>query len=189
MHKVIESYLSEVAAHLSALPTKQRTEELREMRLHLENAVIVSRELGQSEEEAAQSIVAQFGTPKDLGENVVQVWRRGEKRKKEIKMKKRIVFGTSSVLVLTATAWLVFMVAMVSRVLFPKNQIIIHASEGASLKVQHGVVQVLSAGSSGTGVEQFHSSTFFVAIAVPFVLLVGFAVVGCCSMLRPSRAA
>ncbi len=80
MHKVIESYLSEVAAHLSALPTKQRTEELREMRLHLENAVIVSRELGQSEEEAAQSIVAQFGTPKDLGENVVWAWRREQTR-------------------------------------------------------------------------------------------------------------
>ena len=103
-------------------------------------------------------------------------------------MKKRIIFGASSVLVLTATAWLVFMMAMVSRVLFPKDQLLIHASEGASLKVQHGVVQVLSAGSNGTGVEQFHSA-FFVALVVPFVLLVGFAAVGCCSMLRSARTA
>lgn len=82
MHKLIEQYLSEVAAKLGPMPTKQRTEELREMRLHLENAVIVSRELGQSEEEAAQSIIAQFGAPKELGENVVWAWRREEKLNK-----------------------------------------------------------------------------------------------------------
>jgi uncharacterized membrane protein len=76
MHSLLESYLSEVAAQLSALPAKQRNEELREMRAHLENAVFVSRELGQSEEEAAQNVVAQFGGPKDLGENVVWAWRR-----------------------------------------------------------------------------------------------------------------
>jgi len=77
MHSQLESYLSEVAAHLSALPAKQRSEEMREMRAHLENAVIVSRELGQSEDEAAQNIVVQFGMPQDLGENVVWAWRRG----------------------------------------------------------------------------------------------------------------
>ncbi len=82
MHSLLEDYLSEVAAHLGALPIKQRNEELREMRAHLENAVIVSRELGQSEEEAAQNAVAQFGTPQDLGENVVWAWRREEKLNK-----------------------------------------------------------------------------------------------------------
>ena len=82
MHILLETYLSEVAAHLSALPPSRRSEELREMRTHLENAVIVNRELGQSEEEAAQNAVAQFGTPQDLGENVVWAWRRGETRSK-----------------------------------------------------------------------------------------------------------
>jgi uncharacterized membrane protein len=77
MHSLLESYLSEVAAQLSALPVKRRNEELREMRAHLENAVVVSRELGQSEDEAAQGIVAQFGTPRDLGDNLVWAWRRG----------------------------------------------------------------------------------------------------------------
>ncbi len=82
MNLLLETYLSEVAAHLSALPVKRRTEELHEMRLHLENAVIVSRELGQSEEEAAQNIVAQFGKPKDLGDNLVWAWRRERTRNK-----------------------------------------------------------------------------------------------------------
>ena len=80
MHSLIEQYLSEVATHLSALPAKQRAEEMREMRAHLENAVIVNRELGQSEDEAARNAVAQFGTARDLGENIVWAWRRGEKR-------------------------------------------------------------------------------------------------------------
>ncbi len=77
MHSLLEDYLSEVATHLSALPAKQRNEELREMRVHLENAVFVSREGGQSEEEAVQNAVAQFGTPRNLGENIVWSWRRG----------------------------------------------------------------------------------------------------------------
>lgn len=77
MHSLLENYLSEVEAQLVALPVKQRGEELREMRAHLENASVVNRERGQSEEEAVQSTVAQFGTPKDLGENVIWVWRRG----------------------------------------------------------------------------------------------------------------
>lgn len=77
MHSLLEDYLAKVAAHLSAMPAKRCAEELREMRTHLENAVIVNREMGQTEDEAAQNAVAQFGTPQDLGENVVWAWRRG----------------------------------------------------------------------------------------------------------------
>ena len=82
MHSLLENYLSEVAAHLSPLPVKRRAEELREMRTHLENTVIVNRELGQSEDEAARAAVAQFGTARDLGGNVVWAWWRGETRAK-----------------------------------------------------------------------------------------------------------
>ena len=78
MHSLLETYLSEVAGHLGALPAKRRAEELREMRAHLENAALVSRELGQTEDEAAANAVAQFGAARDLGENVVWAWRRGE---------------------------------------------------------------------------------------------------------------
>jgi len=78
MHSLLENYLSEVATHLSPLPPKRRNEEVREMRSHLENAVIVNRELGQSEDEAAQNAAEQFGMPEDLGQNVVWAWRRGE---------------------------------------------------------------------------------------------------------------
>lgn len=80
MHSQLEAYLEEVATHLDALPVKQRNEELREMQAHLENAVIVSRELGQSEEEAVANVVMQFGTPEHLGGNLVWAWRRGDQR-------------------------------------------------------------------------------------------------------------
>lgn len=77
MHILLEEYLTEVTKHLGPMPVKRRNEEMREMHSHLENAAVVSRELGQTEDEAAQNIVAQFGMPKDLGENVVWAWRRG----------------------------------------------------------------------------------------------------------------
>ena len=76
MHSLLEDYLLEVDVYLESMPFKRRNEELCEMLVHLENAVIVSRELGQTENEAVQSAVAQFGTPQDLGESVVRAWQR-----------------------------------------------------------------------------------------------------------------
>ena len=52
MHRLLESYLSEVAAHLSALPVVRRNEELREMRSHLLSAVEAYQERGETEAEA-----------------------------------------------------------------------------------------------------------------------------------------
>ena len=80
MHSQLEDYLSEVAAHLSVLPAKQRNEELHEMRAHLENAVIVSRKLGQPEEDAVRNALVQFGTPDTLSQSAVAAWRRGVRR-------------------------------------------------------------------------------------------------------------
>lgn len=98
MHRPLEAYLEQVAAHLSALPTKRRNEELREMRQHLLNAVTVNRELGQPEEDAVANSVMQFGTPEDLGNNLVWAWRRGEARNKKYTKQKRVrlsvLFGT-----------------------------------------------------------------------------------------------
>jgi len=77
MHSLLEGYLKEVAEHLAGLPSARRAEELREVRTHLENAVIVGRELGQSEDEAERDVLRQFGTPGELSENLVWAWRRG----------------------------------------------------------------------------------------------------------------
>ena len=76
LHTLLEANLEQVAVHLSALPVKRRDEELREIRQHLLNAVTVNQELGQSEDDAAANAVMQFGTPEDLGENLVWAWKR-----------------------------------------------------------------------------------------------------------------
>lgn len=78
MHRLLEDYLADVAAHLSPLPKAQRDEELWELREHLLNAVTVNREQGQSEDEAARAALEQFGAPDALGDNIVWAWRRGE---------------------------------------------------------------------------------------------------------------
>ncbi len=98
MHSPLEAYLDQVAVHLSALPAKRRTEELREMRQHLLNAITVNRELGQSKEDAAANAVMQFGTPEDLGDNLVWAWRREEK------LNKRSFWGAAA-LALALTFW------------------------------------------------------------------------------------
>ena len=80
MHSQLEAYLEQVAAHLGPMPVKQRSEELREMRAHLEAAAAAHRELGQSEEDAVRNALVQFGTPDALGQSAVAAWRRGVRR-------------------------------------------------------------------------------------------------------------
>ena len=78
MHNLLADYISELSKQLQTLPQAKRTEELREMRQHLLNAATVYREQGQSEDEAMQSAIAQFGIPSDVGGKIVQSWRRGQ---------------------------------------------------------------------------------------------------------------
>ena len=98
MHNTLETYLSELTTHLHAMPLKRRAEELREMRQHLLNAVTVNRELGQSDEDAAANAVMQFGTPEDLGENLVWAWEREKKLNK-------LSFWSAAALALALTFW------------------------------------------------------------------------------------
>jgi hypothetical protein len=81
MHNLLEDYLAEVKAKLSALPVKRREEEMREMRQHLLNSVIVNRDFGQSEEESEANAVAEFGPPQESAASLVRAWRQGEQKK------------------------------------------------------------------------------------------------------------
>lgn len=76
MHSLLEDYLGQLSARLSLLPAKRRSEEIAEMRAHLERAAAGYREQGQSEEEAAESALQQFGTIQVLEERIVGAWRR-----------------------------------------------------------------------------------------------------------------
>ncbi len=190
MHSLLENYLSEVAAHLSALPAKRRADELREVQAHLESAVAARREGGASEAEAeaVDAVLEQFGQAKAVARGFVAAWRRGENRRRVIVMKERIIFGTSLAVVVLAAAWLLSLATVISHSLFPDGQILITASEGSSLTVQRGIVHVLSAGDRGAGVMSFNRPALTAVVCVPFALLVGLALVGCCSLFRVRRA-
>lgn len=75
MHSLLEEYLSELAGQLNALPSKRRTEELREVRTHLENAMLAAREKGQTEEEAVRVAVAQYGAVGVVGQEMTAALR------------------------------------------------------------------------------------------------------------------
>ncbi len=78
MHSLLEAYLSEVAAHLSALPAERRDEELREVRAHLLSAAEAYQELGETEQEAVESTLRQFGPPSQVAGGLTHAWRRGQ---------------------------------------------------------------------------------------------------------------
>lgn len=77
MHKQLENYLDEVAKSLGSLPAARLYEEIREMRQHLLNAVVIGKEQGHSEDEAISAAVKQFGTPQAVSKQIVSAWRRG----------------------------------------------------------------------------------------------------------------
>ena len=102
MHNLLETYLSELTKQIGALPTKCRNEEMREIRAHLENAILANRNLGQAEEVAIENAIAQFGTPSELAASLVWAWRRGAA------VNKRSLLGaaTATVLVLWLMSFL-----------------------------------------------------------------------------------
>ncbi len=80
MHSLLENYLAEVRARLTALPAERREEEMREMRQHLLNAAEANRELGQSEDEAAATALIQFGSVEEASESIRWAWDRDSRK-------------------------------------------------------------------------------------------------------------
>lgn len=78
MHSLLENYLAQVEQQLNLLPVTRRNEELREMRQHLQDAAALNRERGQTEDEAVQAALEQFGTPETLSKKIIWAWRRGD---------------------------------------------------------------------------------------------------------------
>ena len=102
MHNLLETYLSELTKQIGALPTKCRNEEMREIRVHLENAILANRNLGQGEEVAIENAIAQFGTPGELAASLVWAWRRGA----AVKKRSLLEAATATVLVLWVMSFL-----------------------------------------------------------------------------------
>lgn len=67
MNQSLSKYLQSVAHELRALGPQKREEELREVKQHLESLMARAIESGASEEEAARSAIAQFGSARKIG--------------------------------------------------------------------------------------------------------------------------
>ena len=169
MHSLLEAYLDQVAAHLSTLPAKRRHEELREMRQHLLNAVTVDKELGQSEEDAAANAVMQFGTPEDLGHNLVWAWRRGVARDRHSLWGAAVC--TPIMLVLMPLLLLSFVITPLEHTISPPWKVL---EAGGNL---FGVACILAAGAiNGT----FFSKRAIAGTMLAAVIYSGFCVAGHC---------
>jgi len=95
----------------------------------------------------------------------------------------KIATWCSLAVVLLAAAWLTFCATMIAKELFPNDGLIsMRASDGATVQVQHGVPTLMSVGTlQGSG--EWHL-TLIPALAIPFAILLAFAILGCCSLFR-----
>jgi hypothetical protein len=73
MHSPLEPYLQTVEQNLHSLPAEERQQELAEIRLHLESLLEANRELCNTEEEAVEQTLAQFGRAQTLGKDLTYV--------------------------------------------------------------------------------------------------------------------
>ena len=70
MHKQIEKYVGKLNERLTSLSPAQRSEEVEEIRQHLETLVARQLELGKSEEEATAIAIRQFGRAGQVGREI-----------------------------------------------------------------------------------------------------------------------
>jgi hypothetical protein len=70
MHPLIERYLEQVKAQLKRLSVEQRSEEVRELKLHLQALVEEGKERGLNESKAVQAALDQFGSANKVGRDL-----------------------------------------------------------------------------------------------------------------------
>ena len=81
MNKQLEQYVETVAARLGTLPEAERTEQIAELRQHLESLVASAQTEGASEEAATETALRQFGDARQVGTDLNRSgWRMRLKR-------------------------------------------------------------------------------------------------------------
>ncbi|MCW3062333.1 MAG: hypothetical protein JWQ02_4154 [Capsulimonas sp.] len=78
MHSLLEEYLEEVYARLLDMPFQRRVEELRELRAHLQDAMLANERPDISQEKAAHVVLSHFGSPGDVAQELMGAWVRDE---------------------------------------------------------------------------------------------------------------
>jgi len=80
MNTKLDTYLNDVNGVLKALPAERRSTELRELRLHLTEMMEQRQQDGESEAEAVENTLRQFGAPKAVGFGLRSSYFRGNWR-------------------------------------------------------------------------------------------------------------
>ena len=153
---------------------------LDELEGHLREEVGRRAKEGANEQNAFELAIEQIGKARELKDEFSKI---NQLDLKSIMKKLQITPILSLATVLLATAWLLFSAVMIGKDLFPKDGLIsMRVSDGAIVHVQDGVPALLSQGTlySGGG----YHFVLIPALAVPFVLLVVFAIIGCRSLSR-----
>ncbi len=152
---------------------------LDELEAHLREQIESKIQSGASEEEAFAAAVEDLGAALDLKAEFAKIGNT---------MYSRIIGALSFTAVLLAASWLIFFGVMTARSLAPADGLVsMRVSDGATVRVQHGVPELLSYGTLSSGGE-WHIRAAAVALLIPFLILVAFATLGCHSLLRKQIA-
>ena len=82
--------------------------------------------------------------------------------------------------VLIATAWIIFLGISMAAMLSPKGALLVAASDGSSVHVQNGVLQVVHGSAYVTQL----SSSVVLGLCLPFTLIVMAAICGSFSLMQ-----
>jgi len=154
---------------------------LDELELHLREDIERDMKSGMNGREIFNLAVQKIGQAQELKTEFAKV----NKLEGNASMKNsRIVSNLALAVVLVATVWLTHLATEIwTQTLSPKDGLVhIGVSEGAQVLVQHGA-PVLQGEGTVSGPGEYHFA-LIPAVAVPFAVLVAFAIVGCRSMLR-----
>ena len=77
MHTQLEAYLKQVASPLKLMPAARRDAEIRELRLHLQDAAEARQAAGQDAERSLEMALREFGPPTEVGRGLRRTWVRG----------------------------------------------------------------------------------------------------------------
>jgi hypothetical protein len=166
---------------------------LEELEIHLREEIEGQVKSGLHEQEAFNFAVNKIGQAFELKAEFAKI----NKMEEKVSMKNsRIVSNMSLVIVLLATVWLVYSASMIGKRLFPQDGLVsLRASDGATVQIQHGILTLQGEGVNygpgltlqGEGVNYGpgeYNVALIPALAIPFAILVAFAVLGCRSLFR-----
>ena len=153
---------------------------LEELENHLREEIERQMKSGLSEQDVFHSAVEKIGQAHVLQSEFSKINRPGIR---QLMKNSKFASRSSLAIVLLATVWLAFSAAMIGKDLFINDGLVpLRVSDGALVAVQNGVP--ILQGEGTVSASEKYQFALIPALAVPFAVLVAFAIIGCRSLLR-----